>query len=76
MIKTFTQHDLMRRLYHETSPEETRAIDKALLCNSELQREYNELVSLKKELDAVQLQPSADVVNKILNYAHSLQEHH
>jgi hypothetical protein len=66
----------MKRLYHETSPEETKEIDKALLSNSELQREYNELVSLKKELDTVQLQPSEDVVNKILNYAHSLQEHH
>ncbi len=38
MIKIFTQHDLMRRLYHETSVEETKEIDKALLCDSQLQR--------------------------------------
>ena len=75
MIKVFTQHDLMRRLYQETSPEETREIDKALLCDSELQRQYNELVVLKKELDSAQLQPSDSAVKNILHYAQGLQEH-
>jgi hypothetical protein len=65
----------MRRLYLETSPEETKAIDKALLCNSELQRQYNELVAVKKELDNAQLQPSESAVKNILHYAQGLQEH-
>ncbi|MGC4020917.1 MAG: hypothetical protein QM734_02745 [Cyclobacteriaceae bacterium] len=45
----------MKRLYLETSPEETKEIDKALLFDSELQRQYNELAEVKKELDKVQL---------------------
>ena len=75
MTKTFTQHDLMRRLYHETSPEETKEIDKALLCDSQLQKLYQELVAIKKELDNAQLEPSEAVVKNILHYAQGLQEH-
>ncbi|MBI1768627.1 MAG: hypothetical protein HY015_01580 [Bacteroidetes bacterium] len=65
----------MRRLYLETSPEETREIDKALLCDSELQRQYNEMAAIKKELDNVQMQPPDSVVKNILHYAQGLQEH-
>ena len=65
----------MRRLYLETSPEETKAIDKALLCDSELQRQYNELVAVKKELDSAQLKPSDSAIKNILHYAQGLQEH-
>ncbi|MBS1487701.1 MAG: hypothetical protein JST43_08935 [Bacteroidetes bacterium] len=66
----------MRRLYLETSPEETKAIDKALLCDSTLQQQYSELVALKKELDMATANPSEAAVQNILNYARGLQEHH
>ena len=75
MTKSFTQQDLMRRLYLETSPEETKEIDKALLCDSELQRQYNEMAAMKKELDNAQMQPSESAVKNILHYAQGLQEH-
>jgi hypothetical protein len=65
----------MRRLYLETSPEETKAIDKALLCDNELQRQYNELMAVKKELDSAQLQPPESAIKNILHYAQGLQEH-
>ena len=65
----------MRRLYLETSPEETKEIDKALLCDSELQRQYNEMAAMKKQLDDVQMQPSESAVKNILHYAQGLQEH-
>lgn len=76
MIKTFTQNDLIRFLYHETSEEETKEINKALLCDSELQTQYKELNATRKELDAARLEPSAEVVDNILNYARGFQEHH
>jgi hypothetical protein len=75
MTKTFTQHDLMRRLYLETSAEETKEIDKALLCDSQLQRQYQEMVALKSELDGAQLEPSDATVKNIIHYAQGLQEH-
>ena len=65
----------MRRLYLETSPEETKEIDKALLCDNELQRQYNEMTALKKELDSAQIEPSDLAVKNILHYAQGLQEH-
>jgi hypothetical protein len=74
MIKTFTQQDLVRRLYLETSEEETREIDKALLCDSELQRQYKELAEIKKRLGMVEIQPSEKSTKKILEYAKSLQK--
>lgn len=74
MIKTFTQIDLIRFLYHETSEEETKEINKALLCESELQEQFKELKDLRKELDALHLEPSPTSVQNIINYAKGLQE--
>jgi len=65
----------MRRLYLETSPEETKEIDKALLGSNELQKLYNELVAVKRELDSALLQPSTSAIKNILHYAQGLQEH-
>jgi len=65
----------MRRLYLETSAEETKEIDKALLCDSELQRYYLEMVATKKELDDARLEPSDATIKNILHYAQGLQEH-
>ena len=75
MIKTFTQNDLIRFLYHETSEEETKEINKALLCDSLLQSQYKELNESKRALDASNLQPSSDVVLNILSYSRGKQEH-
>jgi hypothetical protein len=74
MIKTFTQTDLIRYLYQETTEAETREISKALLCDNELQALYNELYALIQEMDGVQLQPSPGTVLNILSYSKSLQE--
>ena len=67
----------MRRLYLETSEEETKEIDKALLCDSELQRQYKELAEIKREIGKVELHPSEETMQNILNYAKGLlkQQH-
>jgi hypothetical protein len=74
MIKVFTQNDLIRFLYHETSEQETKEINKALLCDSELQAQYKELNAGKSMLDATQMQPSANTVLNILSYSRGMQE--
>lgn len=76
MTKTFTQDDLIRYLYHETTERETREIDKALICDSELQKQYKELVAMKSQLDVIRMEPSEGCLNGILNYARGLQEKH
>ena len=74
MITTFTQTDLIRYLYHETTEKETREIDKALICDSELQALYAELCSMMKNMDAAQLEPSSIAVLNILSYSKSQME--
>lgn len=76
MTQTFTQDDLIRYIYHETTERETREIDKALICDSELQKQYKELVATKKQLDVIRMEPSEGCINGILNYARGLQEKH
>ena len=73
MIKTFTQIDLIRYIYLETSTKETREIDRALLGDAGLKAMYDELCLLKKELDGVQLEPSGTTVLNILSYARTMQ---
>lgn len=67
---------MIRYLYHETTEEETKEIDKALSRDSDLQALYSELCSMKNNLDAAQLQPSPATVLNILSYAKSLEPKH
>jgi hypothetical protein len=69
MIKIFTQTDLIRYLYHETTEDETREIDNALICDSELQSLYTELCSMKNNMDRAKVEPSSRAVLNILSYA-------
>jgi hypothetical protein len=73
MIKIFTQNDLIKFLYHETSEEESREISKALKCDSELEALYNELKVTIEQLDSARMEPSSSTVLNILNYSRSVQ---
>lgn len=65
--------DLIRYLYQETTEEEKKEIDRALIRDSKLKALYNEICAALKELDKATLQPSPSTVFKILNYSRSLQ---
>lgn len=71
MIKTFTQDDLIRYLYHETTEKEEQEINKALLTDSELRAMYTSMLAIKKEMDASHMEPSAQTVLNILSYSKS-----
>lgn len=73
MIKTFTQTDLVRYLYHETTEEEKNEIDRALLRDSNLKALYNDVCAAMKDLDKAALQPSDETIFNILNYSRTLQ---
>ena len=72
MTKTFTQNDLIRFIYQETTEEETQEISRVLSFDPELQLHYRELLLVKNNMDKAQLEPSPVVVENILRYAHSL----
>ncbi len=69
MTKIFTQNDLMRYLYGETSREESQIIHALILTDSELYETYNQLLETKKEVDYISQNPSKNVIDKILQYA-------
>jgi hypothetical protein len=64
----------VRYLYREITEEESREIDRALLCDNELKALFNELRSMLDEIEAADLQPSPVTVQNILSYSRSLQE--
>ncbi|MCF6361100.1 MAG: hypothetical protein L3J29_10115 [Cyclobacteriaceae bacterium] len=75
MIQTFTQLDLIRFIYNETTNEQHRDIELALLCNNELMEEYKSLKSTANALAKVSYAPSNSTIEKILNYSKSTNLH-
>lgn len=69
MIKTFTQDDVIRYVYHETNERETLEIEKALLCDDKLQDVYKQITGVISQLDHKMKMPSQVAINNILNYA-------
>lgn len=73
MTKTFTQSDLIRFIYQETTEEETLEIKRVLSFDPELQLRYRELLLAKNSIDKSTLEPSAVVTENILRYARGLE---
>ena len=69
MIKVFTQTDLIRYLYQETTEEEKKEIDKALERDPELKALFADLSTVKGELCAAKLEPSETTIRNILAYS-------
>ncbi|MCR9249224.1 MAG: hypothetical protein NXI20_02330 [bacterium] len=69
MTKIFTENDLVRFIYEETSEAENNEIRDALMCNPGLQEMYNELKDMKSMLDENLMKPGKQAVNNILNYS-------
>ena len=69
MIANFTQEDLIRFLYGECDPMESKLIENALELNWDLSQQYLELLSSKKLLDSVQFDPAQSSVDLILKHS-------
>ncbi|MFO0506689.1 MAG: hypothetical protein ACK5X6_07575, partial [Chryseotalea sp.] len=53
---------------HETSEQETREINQALLADPELQQQFQQLCATTQVLDEAQLQPSSQAVLAVIGY--------
>lgn len=69
MIKIFTKNDLLRFLYDELNEQESMDLEQALLTDSELKAELEELKGVKKDLGKVSFSPSQNTVDKILAFS-------
>ncbi|MCS6822626.1 MAG: hypothetical protein NZ551_12260 [Microscillaceae bacterium] len=78
MIQTFTENDLLRYLYKETSPQENEAIEQWLTQDDTIEilfEELNEMCQLLELYYSTKLaEPSEECVQKILYHSqtHSL----
>jgi len=75
MIKTFTQDDLVRYMYKETTAEENAEIELAMLFDEKLSEEFTELQSVVESLDYAQKSPSDRMIDAILSYSKSYHLH-
>ena len=75
MIKTFTQDDLVRYIYQETTTEESIEIETALIFDETLSDAFNELSKSVDLLKQVQVKPSESTIDKILSYSKSFDLH-
>lgn len=71
MKKQIEFSDILKYVYHETSPEENFLIEQELFHHEDNAIEmFYELIQMKKDLDHLQLVPSEHIVSNIMNYAH------
>jgi hypothetical protein len=75
MTKTFTQNDLIRYIYQENNEQEEKDIEEALLMDNDLFEAYREIAEITEELNRIDLCPSDQTINKILNYSKSINLH-
>ena len=75
MIKTFTQDDLIRYIYQQTTPEETIQMKTALTFDESLSECYHELSKTAELLRRVSFKPSENCIDKILSYSKSYDLH-
>ncbi|MDI9874626.1 hypothetical protein [Flectobacillus rivi] len=76
MIQTFTQNDVIRYVYEETSEEENLLIQDALVHDTEMLEFYLDLVDLKIGLDTSYREPSSRTVDNILAYSRNFDSKH
>ncbi|MEO8764764.1 MAG: hypothetical protein ABI416_10775 [Ginsengibacter sp.] len=67
-MNKFTQLDLVKYLYGESSQEKLAAINVALETDWHLRDSFEQIEAGKKNLEEVQLSPREEVVNRILQY--------
>ncbi len=66
-----SKEDIIRYVYHETSPIETKQIQNAILLNAELEQLFYELIDAKKIADKALQKPKKSVIENILAYSKS-----
>ena len=71
MTKTITHDDVLRYIYKETSKEETEEIENMLLMNNSIMDFYVESLETISRIAELNMQPSVDFQDKILDYSGS-----
>jgi len=71
MTKTFTQDDVIRYVYEETSEEENLLIEEALMAEPELMGFFLDTLELRALMDKIERAPRPSALDAILSYSSS-----
>ena len=69
MIQTFTQHDVIRYVYQETTETEDLLIQDGFVHDPEMLEFYLDMLNVKAGLDKSYRQPSERSIDNILAYS-------
>lgn len=69
MITTFTENDLLRYLYGESSENEKTDIENAIVCDSELEAKFFDLKLDSSLLDGLFFDPTDFSLDKIFSFS-------
>ena len=69
MIKTFTNDDVIRYVYEETTSEENHLIQEALLAEPELMLFYLDALEIKLLLNKIEREPSERTLQNIVEFS-------
>ena len=76
MIQTFTQHDVIRYVYQETTETEDLLIQDGFVRDSEMLEFYLDVLDVKVGLDKSYCQPSERSIGNILSYSRNHEKSH
>lgn len=76
MIQTFTQHDVIRYVYQETTEIEDLLIQDGFVHDSEMLEFYLDMLDVKAGLDKSYRQPSDRSIDNILAYSRNHERSH
>ena len=76
MIQTFTQHDVIRYVYQETTEIEDILIQDGFVHDPEMLEFYLDMLDVKAGLDKSYCQPSDRSINNILAYSRNHEKSH
>jgi hypothetical protein len=69
MTKLFTETDLIRYVYGETSETENTEIENAIICDSDLNETLNELKLVYEGLNNLMQNPSDRYTNELFKFS-------
>ncbi len=75
MTQIYTQNDLIRYVFKETTKEEDSGIENKLLVNNDLIDFYIDASDVIRKLKELDLEPSEKAVKAILDYSRSVGVH-
>lgn len=79
MSFTITETEILRYIYGDCTPSETKAIREELKKNLALRSYHNRMMETKIAMEKIEMEPSETSVNIILEYSashHDSLEHH